>query len=132
MEFTGFDSLDFTTFYNIVNGERKTTSSTRYSLNPAYGTPNPAVPLSTPTDVEEAVVAARSAFPRWAAEPWQNRRSALFKFADAMEQKKDEFAKLLNREQGKPVGITLSSPAFSSCSPLSFLCSVLHLTDCIS
>lgn len=100
------DSLNFTTFYNIINGERKTTSSTRHSLNPSNETPNLEVPLSTPADVEEAIEAARSAFRGWAALSWHDRRSAILKFADAFEQKTEEFAGLLNKEQGKPVDIS--------------------------
>ncbi|KAJ5226533.1 aldehyde dehydrogenase [Penicillium chermesinum] len=95
--------LDFSSFYNVINGELTTTATTRHGINPATEGPNPEVPASTPTDVEAAVSAAKSVFPQWAATPWDERRAAIKKYAEALEREQEGFARLLVHEQGKPL-----------------------------
>lgn len=95
--------LDFTTFYNVINGNLVSNEVTRHGINPATEEPNPEVPLSTPADVEAAVQAAQDAFPRWASTSIPERRQALNALADAMEQELDAFMEMLRTEQGMPV-----------------------------
>ncbi|KAH8706021.1 aldehyde dehydrogenase [Talaromyces proteolyticus] len=106
-----FGALGFDKFYNVINGELKETAATRHSINPATSDPNPEVPLSTPIDVEEAIAAARAAFPGWAKTQWVARRDAILQFAGALEKNTDDFATLLTREQGKPPQIALGEIA---------------------
>lgn len=53
--------------------------------------------------LNQAVAAARNAFPRWSALPQSERRRYLIDLADAMDARADAFATLLTREQGKPL-----------------------------
>ena len=72
-------------------------------IDPATGAPFASAPLASRDDLDAAVVAARCAFPGWAATPIEERARAILAFADALEAAKDELAALLSREQGKPV-----------------------------
>lgn len=95
--------LDWNTFHNVINGELTTTEKTRTGINPATSEPNDPVPVSTPDDVDRAVAAAEKAFRGWADTPYDERRKAVNAFADAIEAEKENFSKLLVKEQGKPV-----------------------------
>src|SRR5262249_49514018 len=53
--------------------------------------------------LEQAVAAAKAAFPSWAATPLRVRGGLLVKLADALEVEQSEFARLLTQEQGKPL-----------------------------
>lgn len=100
--------LDFSGgFCNTINGNSTTTEKTRHGINPATGQPNPEVPLATQKDVDDAVAAAQAAFKTWSQTPWEARKAAILKFADAVESYTDDFAKLMTQEQGKPVNLSL-------------------------
>ncbi|TDZ33666.1 putative aldehyde dehydrogenase FUS7 [Colletotrichum spinosum] len=96
--------LDLTKFYNIIDGKLETTSKTRHSLNPSTLEPNPEVPLSTAEDVDRAVQAAKAAQETWAETPYEERKKAVAKLGDLIEENIDELALLLTKEQGKPLG----------------------------
>lgn len=96
-------SLDFTTFSNVIDGKLSSTSETRHGMNPATDKPNPEVPVSTPEDVDRAVAAAKKAFKAWGKTSYSDRRKAVLAFADGLEKEKDGFARMLTKEQGKPV-----------------------------
>jgi acyl-CoA reductase-like NAD-dependent aldehyde dehydrogenase len=96
-------SLDFTTFYNVIDGRLSPTKETRHGINPATEKSNPEVPVSTPEDVDRAVEAGQRAFRSWSKTTYAERQKALSAFADALEAERDNFAKLLVQEQGKPV-----------------------------
>ncbi|ETN42322.1 uncharacterized protein HMPREF1541_01476 [Cyphellophora europaea CBS 101466] len=95
--------LDWHSFCNVIDGKLTTTEKTRTGINPATSEPNDPVPVSTPEDVDRAVAAAEKAFPSWADTPYGERRKAVNAFADALEGEKENFAKLLVKEQGKPL-----------------------------
>jgi hypothetical protein len=93
----------FSDYQNTIDGRLSTTKTTRHGINPATGKPNPEVPVSTQEDVDNAVAAGLKAFESWKKTTWAERRKAVSAFADALEKHKDDFAKLLTQEQGKPV-----------------------------
>ena len=76
---------------------------TRTILDPATGTPVGEAPVHTVDDLERAVAAAQAAQPAWAALGHDGRSAALLKAADAVERFAEELARLLSREQGKPL-----------------------------
>ncbi|KAJ6258267.1 hypothetical protein Dda_7186 [Drechslerella dactyloides] len=96
-------TLDWTTFTNTIDGKPHTTAETRYSVNPATKEPNPPVPVSTKADLDLAVSAASKAFKGWAATPWKERKAALLQFGKAVTEEADGLAKMLVKEQGKPL-----------------------------
>jgi malonate-semialdehyde dehydrogenase (acetylating)/methylmalonate-semialdehyde dehydrogenase len=69
--------------------------------NPASGEEIGRVPLSTATDVDAAVQAARAAFPKWRATPAPERARVLFRLKMLLEEHKEELAVQLTREHGK-------------------------------
>ena len=61
------------------------------------------MPRADRVQLDEAVAAAKAAFPVWSAKPIHERGALLSKLADALEARQDEFARLLTLEQGKPL-----------------------------
>jgi aldehyde dehydrogenase (NAD+) len=59
------------------------------------------VPLSTREEAKKAIVAAKGAFPSWRDTPAPARGKTLFNAARLMQEKKEELARLLTREEGK-------------------------------
>lgn len=100
------EPLSFSEFYNIIDGKREETTETRHGVNPSTLEANPDVPVSTRQDVDRAVHAARRAFASWSKVPIKERRAAVLAFSEALASHMEEFAKMLTKEQGTPVGIT--------------------------
>ncbi|EKG21047.1 hypothetical protein MPH_01676 [Macrophomina phaseolina MS6] len=100
--------LDFTKFYNTINGKLTTTEKLRQGVNPATLEPLYDSPVATPKDVDDAVEAAQEAFKSWKKTTWAERKKAVTAFADAFLANKDEFARLLTKEQGKPIPMALN------------------------
>src|SRR5947199_183017 len=69
--------------------------------NPATAEPLARVPLSTRRDVDQAVAAARAAFPAWRAVPPVVRARHLFQLKQVLEQHFDDIAATITRENGK-------------------------------
>src|SRR5262252_3095157 len=59
------------------------------------------VATATEADVRDAVAAAREAFPRWSAVPWQERAAVLDRAADIVRERRFELAAWLIFEMGK-------------------------------
>jgi len=89
--------------YNLlINGRLVPGASTLDVINPATGEVLAVAPRADAAQLDEAVAAAKAAFPAWAALTMAARREKLFAIADALEARMDEFARLLTAEQGKP------------------------------
>ncbi|WP_284989074.1 aldehyde dehydrogenase family protein [Arthrobacter sp. efr-133-TYG-120] len=80
-----------------------TTGESRTIIDPATGTVVGEAPVHTVDDLERAVAAAQAAQPAWAALGHDVRSAALLRAADAVERSAEELARLLSREQGKPL-----------------------------
>ncbi|KFY32234.1 hypothetical protein V493_00404 [Pseudogymnoascus sp. VKM F-4281 (FW-2241)] len=97
--------FSFSTFHNVVNGEMKTTSATRHGISPHTKKPLAEVPLSTSKDVDDAVAAARVAFPKWKKTSFEERAKGLTALAATIYEYQQEFVKLNGYELGAPVSI---------------------------
>src|SRR6478672_13758387 len=75
----------------------------RTILDPATGQPVGVAPVHTVQDLERAIAAATAAQPAWAVLGHDARSAALLRAADAVERSAEELARLLSREQGKPL-----------------------------
>ncbi|WP_142063420.1 aldehyde dehydrogenase family protein [Pseudarthrobacter sp. B4EP4b] len=75
----------------------------RTILDPATGEAVGEAPIHSVEDLEQAITAAQAAQPAWAALGHDARSAALLKAADAVERSAEELARLLSREQGKPL-----------------------------
>ena len=72
-------------------------------INPATGKAFALAPRADAAQLDTAVAAARSAFPAWAALSYAERRAFLERFADGVEARFEEFARLMTVELGKPL-----------------------------
>jgi malonate-semialdehyde dehydrogenase (acetylating)/methylmalonate-semialdehyde dehydrogenase len=69
--------------------------------NPANGEVLAQVPMSSASDVDAAVRAAREAFPGWRATPPLERARACFELKYKLEERKDDLARLVTLDNGK-------------------------------
>ncbi|KAH6665009.1 Aldehyde/histidinol dehydrogenase [Halenospora varia] len=99
------DLLDFSSFSNIINGEKRNTKSTIHGVNPATLEALYPVPVSTEEDIDAAIAAARAAFKTWKKTTVEARKQRLRAFAEGLLLHRIEFAHLLTKEQGKPLAI---------------------------
>jgi acyl-CoA reductase-like NAD-dependent aldehyde dehydrogenase len=72
-------------------------------IDPATGAEFARCPLATIAELDFTVAAARGAWPAWAATPIDERARRLEAIAAAVEAEKDPLARVLSREQGKPL-----------------------------
>lgn len=86
-----------------VGGQPVTTEATFDAYDPATGEVFAAVPDAGAAELDDAVAAARAAFPGWAATPLADRQAALLGMAGTLMEHKEGLAALLTREQGKPL-----------------------------
>ncbi len=97
-------------FRNFINGEYVDAADggTLDIINPATGKVYATSPNSRQSDIDAAMTAADSAFQVWKESTPSQRALALFRLADAIEARKDEFIALEVENCGKPVAITTS------------------------
>ncbi|GAA4661053.1 aldehyde dehydrogenase family protein [Arthrobacter cryoconiti] len=88
---------------DILSKITPTTGERRTILDPATGAEVGEAPVHTLEDLELAISAAGAAQPQWAALGHEARSAALHKAADAIESNAEELARILSREQGKPL-----------------------------
>ena len=89
-------------------------------VNPATGVLIDTVPESTKKDCDMAVQAAKKGQKIWVKRPIHERAKILMKFVSLVEEHKDELAKLLSDETGKPISeaygeianVSIGVPAF--------------------
>lgn len=92
---------------NFINGTFAAPRSGQYidDIAPATGEVLAHIPDSDSQDVDDAVRAAKAAFPQWSKTPAEQRSRLLLKLADLIEQNLDELAKLESEDNGKPVAL---------------------------
>ncbi|PRP97499.1 Succinate-semialdehyde dehydrogenase [NADP(+)] GabD [Enhygromyxa salina] len=90
---------------NLIDGEWKTAPSgaTLNVTNPATDELIAEVPDAGAEQARAAIAAARAALPAWRALPAGERAEPLARLASLMQDKHEELATLLTREQGKPL-----------------------------
>jgi malonate-semialdehyde dehydrogenase (acetylating) / methylmalonate-semialdehyde dehydrogenase len=70
-------------------------------LNPSTGAVLSRVPLGGPAEVDQAVTAARRAFPAWAATPIKERVQVFYRYKTLLERHLVELGALITEEHGK-------------------------------
>ena len=90
---------------NFIDGEfvDPAEGQTEPILNPATAEVIAHAPLSSASDVDRAVSAARRAFQGWGTTTPGDRAAAMLKLADAIEQHADEISALESDNAGKPI-----------------------------
>lgn len=86
-----------------VNGEFRESRTEKYSdaYDPSTGELIAKVPCCTADEVEEAVAAAKAAYPGWSATPVMKRVQILYKLRDLLIEHMDELTMMVARENGK-------------------------------
>src|SRR5262245_14385499 len=90
-------------FRLLIGGRLVEGAGTLDVINPATGRVLTTAPRADRAQLEQAVTAAKAAFPSWSATPLRVRAGLLARLADALEEDKGVFARLLTLEQGKPL-----------------------------
>lgn len=90
----------------LINGEwRKTGSGGKMEhVNPTTGKAQASFAVGGASEIDEAVRAAKAAFPSWRKVTADVRRDMLFKFAGLLSQHQEEFRRVAALESGTPVG----------------------------
>ena len=78
------------------------------SYDPATGEEIGRAPLASPEDVRRAVIRARGAQPAWASVSFPERARVVLKAREFMLAERDEIARLVSRETGKPIAEAMS------------------------
>ena len=95
----------FTDFRLVIGGKLFEGASTFDVINPATERVLAKCPRADLAQLNQAVAAAKAAFPAWSATPLEERRRLVLRLADALSARADEFARLLTQEQGKPLAM---------------------------
>src|SRR5919108_1602469 len=92
------------TLQNFIGGEwvESTGEDAREIVSPVTGEKLAEAPNASAEDVDRAVAAARAAQPGWAARSAWDRAEVCHAIADLIEERREEFARELSLEQGKP------------------------------
>jgi acyl-CoA reductase-like NAD-dependent aldehyde dehydrogenase len=90
-------------FKLLINGRLVDGASTMEVLNPATEEVLSTCPRASKAQLDEAVAAAKAAFPAWAATPIDERRKALVAIADVIQANVADLGRILTQEQGKPL-----------------------------
>lgn len=102
-------SVDFEKFYNIVDGKQRSSDQIHHGINPSTGKELWDVPIASEKDLNDAVAAAKKAFPAWRDLGIEKRKETLGKLMELYNQHSDEFTTLLCAESGKPVRTSQSA-----------------------
>ena len=95
------------TYKMLIDGKLVDGAATLDVVNPATGAVFETCPRADEGQLNQAVAAAKAAFPAWSALSYADRAAKLLALADALEPRTEEFARLLTQEQGKPLPAAL-------------------------
>lgn len=121
-------------FHMTVNGQSVAHHRTLPVVNPATGQIFAEAPDCTAAELDAAVVAAREAFPAWAATPIAERQAAIRAFGQIIRDNLEELKAIFTKEQGKPVAMAEMELFYSAmwcdgCSMLAPPVTVIEDTD---
>jgi 1-pyrroline-5-carboxylate dehydrogenase len=89
------------TYRNFVGGVERDGEGTFEKRTPIDGSLMGTFAKGTRKDVQDAIAAAREAFPAWGRRSWQERVAILRRVADVISERQMEFSALLSIEVGK-------------------------------
>ena len=95
--------IDFFKDYTMtIDGRAATAAATFKAFNPATEEVIATAPDASREQLQEAVSAAKRAFPAWSARPLAERQACVAAIGAAIEKHAEDFKRLLTLEQGKP------------------------------
>lgn len=93
-----------TSFEMTINGQGVAGADGSFDVfNPATGQAFESAPECSEAQLDEAVAAARSAYPSWRAMPIEDRAALLFKAGETLMANAEDMGRLFTKEQGRPV-----------------------------
>lgn len=96
--------MDFSKDYTMtINGEGVVSSQMIEVVNPANGEAIASAPDCSPAQLDDAIGAARAAFPLWRDTPIDERANLVARLGDAITAHTDELTRLFTAEQGRPL-----------------------------
>ncbi|MCB2062898.1 MAG: aldehyde dehydrogenase family protein [Novosphingobium sp.] len=90
-------------YKQLINGELVDGAREIDVENPATGKPFAKCPVADEAQINQAVAAARAAFPAWSAKSQEDRAALINQIADELVAQTEELARILTSEQGKPL-----------------------------
>jgi len=120
--------MKYSAVQNYINGKFVDASSLRSLdvISPIDGNLLSKVPMSVAKDLDEAVKAAKAAFPGWSRTPIKERVQVFFKYKYLLEKNLQELAALVSEENGKTIGEAIAE--IEKCVELTeFACSLPQL-----
>jgi malonate-semialdehyde dehydrogenase (acetylating) / methylmalonate-semialdehyde dehydrogenase len=95
--------MKYSPVQNYIGGQfvPATSEKTLPVISPLDGTQLSSVPLSTTKDLDEAVKAAKAAFPAWSKMPIKERVQVFFRYKYLLEKHLKELSELVQEENGK-------------------------------
>lgn len=97
----------------LIGGRLVDGAATMDVINPATEEVLATCPRASEAQLDEAVAAAKRAFPAWSGRPIEERRALILKLADAIEADAEALARLLTQEQGKPLAEATAEIAYT-------------------
>jgi acyl-CoA reductase-like NAD-dependent aldehyde dehydrogenase len=91
------------TYSMIIDGKPVSAENSFEVINPATGDSFARVAAGDTSHVDQAVAAARAAFPEWSSTPDAERQRLLHAIGAALEAKMPELMELVTKENGKPL-----------------------------
>ncbi len=116
------------TYTHFIKGTADAGTSGRYQdvFNPATGLVIGKVPLASASEVNAAILAAKSALPGWANTPPAKRAQVMFKFRDLINQNINKVAELISEQHGKTLDDARGEVA-RGIEVVEFACGIPHL-----
>lgn len=117
---------------NLINGQLIAPASNTYidNYNPSTGSVYSLIPDSDERDVEQAVAAAKNAFPAWRDMPKEKRSAILIKLSELIQRDLDKLALAESIDNGKPLWLSKSVDIPRAVSNIHFYATAaLHLHD---
>ncbi|MEO7531312.1 MAG: CoA-acylating methylmalonate-semialdehyde dehydrogenase [Sediminibacterium sp.] len=98
--------MKYPAIQNYCNGQFVNSESSRTMdvISPVDGNSLSTVPMSTAKDLDDAVKAAKAAFPGWSKTPIKERVQVFFRYKYLLEKHLKELAELCTEENGKTFG----------------------------
>jgi len=89
----------------LIGGAWRASAAERSApvLDPAHGSELARVPFVTAAEIDDAVDAARRAFPTWREVPVPDRAQVMFRYKRLLEEHLEELARMVSRENGKVI-----------------------------
>ncbi|KAK4937509.1 hypothetical protein LTR10_021880 [Elasticomyces elasticus] len=113
------------TFYDGKPQKASESAGTFQSVDPSTSKPVCTIHISSPSSIDSAISAAKSAFPSWSSTPPIERSRILHKAVAILRSKNDELAKIETLDTGKPFSETSTVDVVTGADVLEYFASLV-------